>query len=82
MGEIGLNHTFATVLNDAGEVLKFEVRSKGNLIFERSREKRIRFEVLGRKTYEDFLYFHNRYVNKVLYGAGRGKQGTEQNNEG
>jgi uncharacterized protein len=67
----------ATVLNRAGEVLKFEVRSKGMLIFERSREKRIRFEVLGRKTYEDFLYFHNRYVNKVLYGDGRGKQDPE-----
>ena len=61
------------ILNNAGEALKFEVRSYGKLIFERSSQQRKRFEVKSRKYYEDFIYFHNKYVNKVLYGRSNGK---------
>jgi len=61
------------ILNNAGEALKFEVRSYGKLIFERSSQQRKRFEVKSRKYYEDFIYFHNNYVNKVLYGGFNGK---------
>ena len=57
------------ILNKADEVLKFEVRRKGILIFERSEEYRKQFEVKGRKSYEDFLYLHKKYVNTVLYGS-------------
>jgi len=60
------------VLNRAGEVLKYEVRRAGKLIFDRSPEVRKRFEVKGRKTYEDFLFLHKRYVSKVLYGIENG----------
>ena len=62
------------ILNNAGEALKFEVRRYGKLIFERSSQQRKRFEVKSRKTYEDFIYFHNKYVNNVLYGGSDGKQ--------
>ncbi len=62
----------AVVLNRASEVLKFEVRSKGKLVFERSADFRKKFEIMSRKTYEDFLYLHKRYVNSVLYGENNG----------
>ena len=60
------------VLNRAGEVLKFEIRRSGKLVFERSPRARKKFEIQGRKTYEDFLYPHERYVKNVLYGARNG----------
>ncbi len=56
------------VLNRAGEVLKHQVLKSGRLIFDRDPKMRKRFEVYGRKTYEDFLYLHRRYVKSVLYG--------------
>jgi uncharacterized protein len=56
------------VLNRAGEILKYEVRRSGKLVFERSPEMRKNAEIRGRKSYEDFLHLHKRYVRKVLYG--------------
>jgi predicted nucleotidyltransferase len=61
------------VLNTAGEVVKYEVRRHGRLIFERSSACRKAFEVRGRKSYEDFLYLHGRYVKSVLYGGADGR---------
>ncbi len=61
--------TDVVILNRAGELLKYEVRRHGRLIFERCPEFRKQFEIQGRKMYEDFLYFHNRYVKAVLYGG-------------
>lgn len=55
------------ILNHAGEILKREVRRTGILIYDRAPELRKRFEILGRKTYEDFLYLHREYVNATLY---------------
>jgi len=55
------------ILNKAYEVLKFEVRRQGILIFERSGKYRKQFEVKSRKYYEDFLYLHKKYVKTVLY---------------
>jgi predicted nucleotidyltransferase len=60
------------VLNTATELLKFEVRRTGILIFERDSSMRKQFEVRSRKSYEDFLYLHRRYVKKVLYGKNNG----------
>jgi len=57
------------ILNKADEVLKFEVRRQGILIFEQSSKIRKQFEVRSRKSYEDFLYLHKKYVNTVLYGS-------------
>ena len=56
------------ILNRAGEVLKYEVRRSGRLVFERDSKRRKQFEILGRKTYEDFLYLHRRHTGAVLYG--------------
>jgi len=60
------------ILNHAGEMLKYEVRRSGRLIFERDSVKRKKFEISGRKRYEDFLHLHRRYAGAVLYGEERG----------
>jgi len=60
------------ILNQAGEILKHEVRRTGRLIFERDSEKRKQFEVSSRKRYEDFLYLHRKYSETVLYGKENG----------
>lgn len=60
------------ILNKSGELLQFQVRRFGKLIFERDEYKRKKFEISGRKRYEDFIHLHNRYVKSVLYGAGHG----------
>ena len=61
-----------TVLNRAGEVLKYEVRRTGKLVYNKNPGFRKRFEIMGRKTFEDFLYLHKRYVSKVIYGVNNG----------
>ena len=63
------------ILNKANEVLKFEVRRQGVLIFERSDKYRKQFEVMSRKAYEDFLYLHEKYIKTVLYGGMNGQSG-------
>lgn len=63
------------ILNKADEVLKFEVRCQGILIFERSGKYRKQFEIKSRKSYEDFLYLHKKYVKTVLYGDTHGQPG-------
>ena len=63
------------ILNKANEVLKYEVRRQGILIFERSGKYRKQFEVRSRKSYEDFLYLHKKYVKTVLYGGTNGQTG-------
>lgn len=55
------------VLNRAGELLKYEVRRHGRLLYDRDPAKRKAFHVAGRKSFEDFLHLHRRYVRKVLY---------------
>jgi len=61
------------IMNTADEVLKYEVRRQGELIFERSEEYRKEFEIKSRKSYEDFLYLHKRYVKSVIYGGTNGQ---------
>jgi hypothetical protein len=60
------------VLNRAGEVLKYQVRKSGRLIFDRAPKERVRFEIQSRKHFEDFLYLHRWYTRKVLYGRSHG----------
>lgn len=55
------------ILNHAEEIVKREVRRTGIVVFDRDPGIRKRFEVMGRKTYEDFLHLHQKYVSKVLY---------------
>ena len=64
------------VLNTAGELLKYEIRRHRFLVFERSSQKRKQFEVRSRKYFDDFLFIHNKYVSKVLYGGVNGKQNS------
>jgi len=59
------------VLNRAGEIIKYQVRLHGRLVFDRSPEFRKNFEIRSRKLYEDFLYLHKKYVNAVLYGGNK-----------
>ncbi len=61
-------HVDVVILNSADELLKYEVRRSGKVIFDRSPQFRKTFEIRSRKAYEDFLYLHTRYVRKVLYG--------------
>jgi predicted nucleotidyltransferase len=58
----------AVVLNRAGEILKYQVRLHGILLYEEDATHRKAFEVKSRKEYEDFLHLHKRYVKNVLYG--------------
>ncbi|MBU1570361.1 MAG: nucleotidyltransferase domain-containing protein [Proteobacteria bacterium] len=60
------------ILTRSGELLKYQIRCFGKLIFERDENKRKKFEISGRKRYEDFIHLHNRYVKSVLYGASHG----------
>jgi predicted nucleotidyltransferase len=48
------------ILNRAGELLKYQVRRNGRLLYERDPRLRKQFEVRGRKSFEDFLYLHRR----------------------
>lgn len=57
------------LLNRAEDLLRYEVRKHGRLLFERDSEARKAFEVRSRKSFEDFLHIHRRYVAKVLYGG-------------
>ena len=57
------------ILNQSGELIQYQVRRFGKLIFDRDKHKRKKFEISGRKRYEDFIHLHNRYVKSVLYGA-------------
>jgi len=66
--------TDVVLLNRAGELLQYEVRRTGRLIFERDAAQRKQFEVSGRKRYEDFLYLHRRYTRKNLYGKHHGQR--------
>jgi uncharacterized protein len=57
------------ILNTANEHLKYNVRRSGKLVFDRNPRFRKDFEILSRKMYEDFLYVHRKYVQKVLYSS-------------
>lgn len=61
------------LLNRAGELLKYEVRRTGRLIFERDPLQRKRFEISGRKRFEDFLHLHRRHTRHNLYGKRHGQ---------
>jgi len=69
-------HVDAVLLNRADEVLKYQVRRKGCLIYERDATKRKRFEILSRKRFEDFLYLHRKHTQKALYGCSHGRHNS------
>jgi predicted nucleotidyltransferase len=55
------------ILNRAGELLKYQVRRNGRLLFERDPRLRKQFEIRGRKSFEDFLYLHRRYLRRAFH---------------
>jgi uncharacterized protein len=55
------------ILNRAGELLKYQVRRNGRLLYERDPRLRKQFEVRGRKSFEDFLYLHRLYLSRTFY---------------
>jgi predicted nucleotidyltransferase len=55
------------ILNRAGELLKYQVRRYGRLLFERDPRLRKQFEIRGRKSFEDFLYLHRRYLRRAFH---------------
>jgi uncharacterized protein len=61
------------VLNRCSEIIKFHVRRDGRLLLDCDPDFRKSFEIRGRKSWEDFLYLHKRYVDVVLYGKPYGR---------
>lgn len=61
------------VLNRTGEHLKYLVRRDGILIYDRDPTLRKRFDMRSRKDYQDFLYYHRRYVKKMQEQLGHGR---------
>lgn len=59
------------ILNKAGEVLKYQVRRYGNLIYEKDPVLRKQWEILSRKLYQDFLHLHRIYMRSLYnhYGV-------------
>jgi predicted nucleotidyltransferase len=55
------------ILNRAGELLKYQVRRYGRLLYDRDSRLRKQFEVRGRKSFEDFLYLHHRYLGQAFH---------------
>ena len=55
------------ILNRAGELLKYQVRRNGCLLYERDPRLRKQFEVRGRKSFEDFLYLHRLYLSRTFH---------------
>ncbi len=55
------------ILNRAGELLKYQVRRHGRLLYDRDPLLRKQFEVRGRKSFEDFLYLHRRYRSRTFH---------------
>jgi predicted nucleotidyltransferase len=52
------------ILNRAGELLKYQVRRQGRLLYDRVPRIRKAFEIRGRKSFEDFIYLHRRYIGQ------------------
>jgi len=62
------------ILNQAGEILKHQIRKYGKIIYESNPKMRKQWEVLSRKLYQDFLYLHHIYMKKLYdyYGVENG----------
>jgi predicted nucleotidyltransferase len=58
------------ILNRAGELLKYQVRRYGRLLYDRDPRFRKQFEIRGRKSFEDFLYLHRRYFGRTFSRSG------------
>ena len=62
------------ILNNAGEILKHQIRKYGKIIFDSNPKMRKQWEVLSRKLFQDFLYLHHIYMKKFYahYGVENG----------
>ncbi len=53
------------ILNRAGEVLKYQVRKYGKIIYKSDPKIRKQWELRSRKLYEDFRYLHHIYEESL-----------------
>ena len=53
------------ILNQAGEILKHQIRKYGKIIYESNPKMRKQWEVLSRKLYQDFLHLHHIYMKQL-----------------
>jgi predicted nucleotidyltransferase len=62
------------ILNQAGEILKHQIRKYNKIIYESNPKMRKQWEILSRKLYQGFLYLHNIYMKKLYdyYGVENG----------
>jgi len=62
------------ILNNAGEILKHQIRKYSKIIFDRNPKMRKQWEVLSRKVFQEFLYLHRIYMKKFYadYGIENG----------
>lgn len=62
------------ILNDAGELLKFQIRRDGRIVFDRDPRKRKQWVIMSRKFYQDYLHLHSIYMNGLYKSlrSGRG----------
>ena len=62
------------ILNQAGEILKHQIRKYNKIICESNPKMRKQWEILSRKLYQGFLYLHNIYMKKLYdyYGVENG----------
>ena len=64
------------ILNNAGAPIKHQVRRDGKVIFDRDPKKRMEWEILSRKMYQDFLHLHSIYMQgmkKALRSSSHGR---------
>lgn len=73
--ERGLNKEVdLIVLNNAGEILKHQVRRDGIIAFDREPKKRKLWEIRSRKFYQDYLHLHSIYM-RTMYKSLRARYG-------
>ncbi len=54
-----------TILNEAAPAIRHQVLKTGTLLIDRSPAERRRFEMITRKSYEDYLYLHAKYMKAL-----------------
>lgn len=63
-----------TILNEASPAVRHQVLKTRILLIDRSPDERRRFEMITRKSYEDYLYLHTKYMKALRkkYGETHG----------
>jgi len=54
-----------TILNQAGEILKHQVRKYGYILYDVDPPGRKEWEIMSRKFYQDFIHLHKIYMQRM-----------------